>query len=50
MKSWMLPLRIVDGRQLIEFAWEEQLLESVGTPIKQEDFEWLLLLAIVVFL
>ena len=38
MKLWMLLLRIVDGRQLIEFAWEEQLFESVGTTYKAGGF------------
>ena len=37
-KSWMLPLRIVDGRQLIELVWEEQLLEAEGTTYKAGGF------------
>ena len=36
-KSWMLP-RIVDGHQLIELAWEEQLLEAEETTYEAGGF------------
>ena len=49
-KSWMLPLRIVDGRRLIELAWEEQLFEAEGITYKAGGFGVTVLLAIVVFL